>query len=384
MSNLPPVDEPAMHHDRSGDALLLPPKVSLVLGGGGLKGFAHIGVLRAFEERGIKPALVAGTSIGALVAAAYVGGMPVAEMERRALALKKKDLFRIDHYSMVAKRMLSPSLYLTRPLQALVDDTVPAGTFRDLPIPLLVNTVDLENAAQVLWGLPGLQDASVAEAVYASCALPGFFPPGIVGDRTCADGGVVDNVPAVPASHGMDAVIAVDVGSTNIARARRIKDKGFAAIYQRAAQVMMKSLQVLQLEIWQGPPLLLVRPAVWRFNWFSFAHVDRMIALGYAAANDALDRAGASLLSGGGVWPRRVVEVRVDRAKCIGCTLCASLSPHVMAMDQDGKAQVLASPLEWSRADGDFVHQCPTEAISVEALDGKLRRNTLEMPVLED
>ena len=382
MGKRPPAD--AIHHDRPGDALLLPPKVSLVLGGGGLKGFAHIGVLRAFEERGIKPALVAGTSIGALVAAAYVGGMSVAEMERRALALKKKDLFRIDHFSMVAKRMLSPSLYLTRPLRALVDDIVPTGTFRDLPTPLLVNTVDLEDAAQVLWGLPGLQDVAVADAVYASCALPGFFPPGMVGDRTCADGGVVDNVPAVPASHGMDAVIAVDVGSTNIARARRIKDKGFAAIYQRAAQVMMKSLQVLQLEMWQGPPLLLVRPAVWRFNWFSFAHVDRMIALGYTAANDALDRAGASLLSGGGVWPRRVVEVRVDRAKCIGCTLCASLAPGVMAMDQDGKARVLASPLEWSRADGDFVHQCPTEAISVEALDGKLRRHTHEMPILED
>jgi NTE family protein len=363
--------------------IVLPPKFALVLGGGGLKGFAHIGVLRAFEERGYRPAVLAGTSIGSLIAAAYAGGMPIREMERRARALEKKDLFRIDHYSMVAKRMLSPSLYLAKPLRKLVDDIVPKGTFRQLDRALLVNTVDLEDAAQVLWGLPGLDDVPIADAVYASCALPGFFPPGLVAGRTCADGGISDNVPALAASHGMDAVIAVDVGSTNIARARRIREKGFAAIYTRAAQIMMKSLQSLQLARWHGPPLLLVRPAVWKYGWFSFAHVDRMIQLGYEAAIDAFDRAGASLMLGG-VWPRRLVEVRVDHAACTGCTLCVSLAPRMMTMNREGKAEVLRSPVEWSRADGDFVHQCPTGAIHVDVLEGTERRETLEMPVLED
>src|SRR5882757_1212819 len=90
----------------------LPQRIALVLGGGGLKGFAHIGLLRAFEERGVKPSLVAGTSIGALIAAAYASGMSVDDMERRALALTKKDLFRIDRLHIVTKRMLAPSLYL--------------------------------------------------------------------------------------------------------------------------------------------------------------------------------------------------------------------------------------------------------------------------------
>jgi len=363
--------------------LTLPPRVALVLGGGGLKGFAHIGVLRAFEERGIRPTVIAGTSIGSLIAAAYAGGMQIPEMIRRAEALRKKDLFRINHVGMVAKRMLSPALYLAGPLRALVDSIVPKGSFRELGKPLLVNTVDLESASQVVWGLPGLQDVSIADAVYASCALPGFFPPGLINGRTCADGGIADNVPAVAASHGMDAVIAVDVGSTNIARAQRIKEKGFAAIYIRAAQIMMKSLQSLQLARWNGPPLLLVRPAVWHFNWFSFAHVERIIELGYEAANDTLDRVGTSLLAGG-VWPRRLVDVSVDRAKCTGCTICVTLAPHMMAMDQDGNARVLHSPVEWSRADGDFVHQCPTGAITVHAIDGVDRRNTMEMPILED
>lgn len=377
------IPPPVSASPRTNGSLVLPPKVSLVLGGGGLKGFAHIGVLRAFKERGIEPTVVAGTSIGALIAAAYVGGMPVDEMERRALELRKSDLFRIDHISMVTKRMLAPALYLGKPLERIVRDLVPSGTFNDLPRPLLVNTVDLEAASQVLWGMPGLRDVHVWEAVYASCALPGFFPPGILGGRTCADGGISDNVPALASSHGMDAVIAVDVGSTNIARARRIKEKGFAAIYMRSAQILMKSLQSLQLAQWRGPPLLLVRPAVWQFNMFSFAHVRRMIDLGYEAAVDALDRAGASLMLGG-VWPRRMVEIRVDRALCTGCALCATLAPKSMVMDQSGKAEVLVSPVEWSRSDGDFVHQCPTDAIKVESVDGIKRRQTMEMPLLED
>jgi NTE family protein len=363
--------------------LKLPPKIALVFGGGGLKGFAHIGVLRAFQERGIKPTVVAGTSIGSLIAAAYAGGMSVDEMARRAKSLTKNDLFRIDHVRMVTKRMLAPSLYLARPLEKLVEDVVPDVTFRETKMPLLVNTVDLESASQVLWGLPGLQDVRVRDAVYASCALPGFFPPGIVGARTCADGGISDNVPALAASHGMDAVIAVDVGSTNIARARRIGEKGFAAVYMRAAQIMMKSLQSLQLVNWTGPPLLLVRPAVWSFGLFSFAHVDRVIQLGYEAAVDALDRVGTSLLLGG-IWPRRMVEVSVDKLACTGCTLCATLAPHMMTMDSDGKAEVLRSPVEWSRADGDYVHQCPTNAIKVDVIDHGVRHHTMEMPIAEE
>jgi NTE family protein len=368
----------------SGNKTVLPERLALVLGGGGLKGFAHIGLLRAFEERGIRPALVAGTSIGALIAAAYATGMPVAEMERRALALTKKDLFRIDRLHMVTKRMLSPSLYLPGPLDQLVRDIVPQTTFRSLDIPLLINTVDLERGAQVIWGLPGLQDVSVADAVYASCALPGFFPPRMIAGRTCVDGGVMDNLPNAIAVQGMDAVIGVDVGSSSLATARRIKDKGFAAIYMRAAQTMMKSLQVSQLATWAGPPLLLVRPPVWHYHWFSFVHTRRMIDAGYAAAHDALDRAGDALVSTGGVHPRRTIELTVDRAKCIGCTLCVTLAPDLMAMDADDKAIVLDSPLEWSRADGDFIHQCPTDAIQVAVIEGNVRTLTMERKIEPD
>ena len=360
----------------------IPPRFALVLGGGGLKGFAHIGVLRALEERGLRPVLLAGTSIGALIAAAYVRGWSVDDMEKHALGLRKPDLFRINHRGMVMKRMLSPALYLEQPLQAIVDRLVPEGTFRDLAIPLLVNTVDLERGSPVVWGLPGLTDVRVADAVYASCALPGFFPPRVLGGRTCVDGGVMHNVPAQVASTDVDAIIAIDVGSSNLATSRRIREKGFAAIYMRSAQVMMRSLQQLQLAAWNGPPMLLIRPAVWPFGWFSFAHTRTMIDAGYAAACEALDNVGDTLYEPGGVFPRRKVELSVDGEKCIGCGICATLAPDVMQMGPDGKAHVVAGELEWSRPDGDFVNECPVQAFSVMATEHDGRRHpTMEFKV---
>src|SRR5919107_1297309 len=95
-------------------------RIALVLGGGGLKGFAHIGVLRALEELGVEPDVIAGTSIGALIAAAHAGAMPVGEMQRRAEALRRKDLFRVDRLGMLIDRMRSTSIYMEEPLRELV------------------------------------------------------------------------------------------------------------------------------------------------------------------------------------------------------------------------------------------------------------------------
>src|ERR1051326_5000900 len=135
-------------------------RVALVLGGGGMKGFAHIGVLRALEERKIRPTTYAGTSIGPLIAAAAVGRMPVEEMARRAESLRRRDLFRINHFGMLLERMRSPSIYLEEPLRELTHAVVPEGTFADLPGRLLVNTVDIERGMQVIWGLRGLENVS--------------------------------------------------------------------------------------------------------------------------------------------------------------------------------------------------------------------------------
>jgi NTE family protein len=192
-------------------------KVALVLGGGGLKGFAHIGVFKALKELGIEPSVVAGTSIGALIGAAHARGMGVPEMTDRARALKRRDLFRLNRMGMLLERQHSPAIYLEEPLRNIVTSIAGEKRFDQLKRTLLVNTVDISRGSQVVWGLPGLRDVSVADAVYASCALPGFYPPGLVSGRVCVDGGVLDNLPVSVAGRGMDAVMGVDTGSSDVA-----------------------------------------------------------------------------------------------------------------------------------------------------------------------
>lgn len=350
------------------------PRIAVVLGGGGMKGFAHIGVLRALEERGIAPSLYAGTSIGALLAAATVAGHRSGDLARRATSLRRRHVFRLNHFGMLLDRMRATSIYLEEPLRDLCNAVVPNVSFRDLGTPLLVNTVDLDRGAQVVWGLPGLQDASVVDAVYASCALPGFFPPGKVGERTCVDGGVIDNLPAQVASLHADLVIAVDVGSSELAPDGDSADHGFASIYMRAATVMMRTLQNFPLTRWNGPPMIFIRPKLTQ-DWLSFDGTGETIEAGYVAASRALANWETYLQHHGGTFPRKALDLTVDREKCIGCGLCVALAPHLMGLDRKGKAFARTHRVEWSRADGEFITQCPTNAISVSPAVMKDRRS---------
>ncbi len=337
-------------------------RIALVLGGGGMKGFAHIGVMRALEKRGIVPTLYAGTSIGALLAAARVSGVTPDELAERASGLRRRDVFRLNHFGMLMERMRSPSIYLEEPLRELCRSVVPEGTFNDLSAPLLVNTVDLERGTPISWGSPGLQDVQVRDAVYASCALPGFFPPGEVGGRVCMDGGVIDNLPVGVASLAADLVIAVDVGSTDLRPLQDATSLGFANIYMRAATTMMHALQQFPLTHWDGPPMVLIRPRCGE-DWLSFANIPATIVEGERAATKALEDIAAFYDQPGGVYPRRRFELEVERDKCIGCGLCVALAPALMGMDAQGKAYTRTRTTDWSPADGDFVNHCPTSAI---------------------
>ncbi|MDQ2666388.1 MAG: patatin-like phospholipase family protein [Gemmatimonadota bacterium] len=344
-------------------------RIALVLGGGGLKGFAHIGVLRALEELGIQPDVFAGTSIGALIGASYLGGTSPTDMASRAEAMRRKDLFRVNHFGMLLDRMQASSIYLEDPLRELCRTAVGEGDFTALPKRLLVNTVDVDRGARVVWGSPGLENVSVRDAVYASCALPGFFPPGHVGDRTCFDGGVVDNLPVSISARFADMIIAVDVGSSDASQERQADTQGFATLYMRAATMMFHALQQYPLERWYGPPMVLIRPKVNDANWLSFADTAENIEEGYRAAKSALERFDSYWGNQGCVFPRRRVELSVDRDKCTGCSLCVTLAPAIMSMDHSEKAYPRTRIVEWSPAEGGFVHECPTYAISAHNID---------------
>src|SRR3954452_13179452 len=102
-----------------------------------MKGLAHIGVLKALEERGLAPSLVVGSSIGSLVGAAWACGLDLAEMERRACAVQRRQLFKVAHTDMALRRLLSPAIYRREPLEALIRSLVGRCSFRDLKRRLL-------------------------------------------------------------------------------------------------------------------------------------------------------------------------------------------------------------------------------------------------------
>ncbi len=339
---------------------------ALVLGGGGMKGLAHVGALRALDERGWAPAVVVGTSIGSLLGAAWAVGLTTAEISDVALSLERADVFSIARREMALRRLRAPGIYRAEPLEEVVRGFVGDLTFRELQRPLIVASVDINSGMQVFWGLPGLQDASVADAVFASCALPGFFPPRVIGGRHYVDGALADNLPVrLAATRDVDGVIAVDVGSSSVLRAE-IQEQGFAAVFARATEIVFQQLLETRLAAWTSPPLLLVQPRVEHVPMFSFEHTRALIDEGYRAMDATLDLAGDEFRrAAGGIFPRRLVTVGVDRARCIGCGQCVARAPRgLFHMDAEGKAVGPPEPQEWSPVDGGYLRHCPTYAIT--------------------
>jgi len=340
---------------------------SLVLGGGGLKGLAHVGVLRALEERDLVPDVVVGCSIGALIGAAWATGLSVNEMEDRALGLKRPDVFRVAHLDMALKRMLSPAVYRRDPLEQLISSVVGDKTFADLPRRLVVNTVDINTGQQMLWGLPGLTSARVADAVFASCALPGILAPRPIDGHVCVDGAVVENLPvraALAVCRG--PIVAVDVGGAGGQR-KGIERQGFAATYTRGLEIVMQTLTEELLHEWTDPPIVLVRPRVERVSMFAFNRTPYLIAEGFRALNATLDQLPDDLARlPSGIHPQREVQVSIDPDLCVGCGICFAREPHVFARGEDGKAVVRAPRQWWSPLGDRVVQACPTGAISAE------------------
>ena len=335
-----------------------------------MKGLAHVGVLQALAERGLRPAAIVGSSVGALVGAAWAAGKDVAELRRVAVALKRRDVFVVAHADMAFKRMRAPALFRREPLEDLIDAMLGDVSFQELDPPVIVNSVDVNSSMQVFWGLPGLDDVPVGEAVFASCALPGYFPPRELRGRYYVDGATAENLPvSVSRALGAQIVLAVDVSASSALRAD-VQDEGFTAVYARATEIAMQTLLELRLKEWTTPPLFYVHPRVEHISLFSFDHLREVVDEGYRATVDALDRPAEWPEPGDeGVYPRRRVSVRVQRDRCIGCGACLALAPPGMfVLDYEGKAVVTHADQEWTPVGGGFIRHCPTYAISARPL----------------
>ena len=189
-------------------------KIGLALGSGGARGWASIGVIRELEAAGVKPDVVAGTSMGAVVGAFYALGR-LDELERFGKTLTNKRLL-----SLMDLTFTGQSFFSGKKLMVEVQRTLNGAKFSDCTVPLGVVTTEVGNGHEV-W----LRDGPLCVALAASCALPGVLDPVKINGSWCIDGALVNPVPVTLArAMGADVVVSVNVVSDTMYRSRLLHE----------------------------------------------------------------------------------------------------------------------------------------------------------------
>lgn len=270
--------------------------VALVLSGGGAKTAAHLGAYRAVKEAGFEPSWYVATSMGAVIAAGLASGVGHDELLERITQVGVKSVVR-DPFAPVAGLFLR-SLLKPGPLRRAIEELVPARRFSDLAVPLTVTAVDLDTGDLVLFGA-GAQLAPLVDVLCASCALPMYYPPVVLGGRRYGDGGLRGVLPLEPAAElEVELVVAVDVGPgfdiPPPAESARVPS--MVRAHDDAVGILMAALSESQLALWRSdpsrPPLVYVRPRIERDATFRVDRVRDYASEGRRATRDALERWG--------------------------------------------------------------------------------------------
>ncbi len=178
------------------------PKIALVLGGGGTRGFAHVGVIKALEAQGIYPDIIVGTSVGSAIGALYAAGYSGFQLQEISIPMKEERV--LGDWSWPNR-----GLYTGRPLANFINQSVKQVPMEKLRRTFAVVATDLASGEKVLF-----RSGNVGSAVSASCAVPGIFQPVIINGKSYVDGGLVRPVPASDArALGADFVIAVNISN---------------------------------------------------------------------------------------------------------------------------------------------------------------------------
>lgn len=193
-------------------------KVGLALGGGALRGIAHIGALSVLAESDIRFDCIAGCSAGSIVGALLAAGVSLEEMEDTLPLVR----WRQFAHPVRSKWGVFSFDRLARWLIMMIGDQ----EFSELMVPFAVVVLDVTSGRRQV-----IRQGRVAPAVQASCSIPGIFTPVSIGDKLLVDGGVIDNLPVWATRQlGADFVVAVDVVTPNYSRAWGPVGKGLAAI----------------------------------------------------------------------------------------------------------------------------------------------------------
>lgn len=183
-------------------------EVGIVLSGGGALGFAHIGVLQALEDNGIKPQVVSGTSMGALVGAMYANGMSPQDIFEM---VKVEQLNKLGSFLDISVRNTRKILGASSQdkLHDILLTYLPHNSFDSLQIPFYLCTTNLSDAKMVIKGSGG----QLVEYLQGSSCIPGFFAPTVIDGKFYVDGGVYNNLPAQPIRNLCKVLIASDVNA---------------------------------------------------------------------------------------------------------------------------------------------------------------------------
>lgn len=248
--------------------VLHPLKLGLAFSGGGTRGIAYIGVIKAFNEAGLKFDYISGTSVGSLMGAAYSAGLTPDEMEKIAKSLKVSDV-RTSKINFVPSK--------TDGLIAVVRSALGGRGFQDLKIPFTAVAVDIITAKEV-----HVDSGDLATAIAGSCAVPGVFNPVEFENYRFFDGGIQNNIPAdVVREMGADIVLAVDINPT---RGYGTTSTKYLEVMKAALRILMKSNSVkgyvhsdyvLKIDLSQ-------------FDQTKLNGIDEMIQIGYETAKQEM------------------------------------------------------------------------------------------------
>jgi NTE family protein len=245
------------------------PAIGLALGGGFARGMAHIGVLKVLEEEGVPVRIVAGTSVGALIGAAYCSGLSLEELEKVAHSVRFTTFARwtVSRYGFASNdRMVS---FLAR--------TLKVKTFEELRIPLGVTATDFNTGEGVVF-----HSGSIIDPVRASCAYPGMFLPVNIGGRWLVDGMLSHPVPTRPLrAMGVDRVLAVHL------KGQWSKEGAPRHLFD----VIGQSFAIAQDQmshVWRGAADVIVEPDVGGFAYDDFKRAGELIRSGEVAMRQAL------------------------------------------------------------------------------------------------
>src|SRR2546429_4168136 len=267
-------------------------RVVAVFSGGGAKAIAHVGAWTAILEAGGEVTHIIATSLGAVIGAALAAGATPDEVAVAARSLSRKDVAPLDAASLL-KGVFASHILKADGLRRTVGRFVAATRFSELKIPLTVTATDLDSGELVLFGALG-QDVPLHDALYASCALPLYYPPARLDGRRLADGGLRAVLPLAPAQRiPADLVVAVHVGpgfDEVLPPSRRSPVPALVRAHGEAERIMMAAQAERAVAEWPRDAAKLggVRPVAVRAATLAGPGEGRYMEAGCTAGKRAL------------------------------------------------------------------------------------------------